>query len=1749
MANDNVIDELSLKIDASADSAIRNLSKMQSQLRNLARDIGRVSAATSSLTSLTKAFSTINSVNTNKLSTTVNELDRLSKINLKNLDGKTVNLDIKLSGADVKERMKYAMDDAAKGIDGSKISKALNDALGFKGETAAKIRKGINEAIATAGNGGDFERAFNNVVNTIDKHNGEIYLKQSAYDEFFATTEREYKELLDYFRSHPIKLTSEFDKKTFNESTSPWERKGFFNQKRGSEIQGRWEEVVGMFPTILSNYAALTDEEEQVATVLGTIREAMSGVTRESIGNVKGAEQQQNAWQHVMDSISNARQTIETQMQSGIDKSMRESANKVPLDINVDIDRIEKQIAEAVAKASKKKYELPIEFDLKPFETNFRTSINSIVSGVDVKNMGAFTESIQQTATAMASIGATDFNENGVTRLVNSLKRLAEVDTSKFNAETFGSMVSGISSVANIGDISTGINRLISALARLANAGDKAKATADSLPALGEAIKSVSGGLSSMGGLPAELNAFVSSIAQLANAGNKTGATAEQLRGLGEAVKAFISDLSNAPEVSNNVVQLATAMGQLAQSGGKAGTAAKGISRAISDSTKGSETAANRITAIKKIFTDLESVFKRVASTIKSHGSRIVSSFMSIRTAGINLNSATASIKNMIGAMIGFRGVQGLVNLGKQVLTLGANMTEIDHIVESVFGDMAQYVDAWSKEAISKFGIAEHSAKQYAGTMSSMFQASGVGYRDAGKMGMDLTELAGDLSAFYNIDTETAFNKIRSGMAGMVRPLRDLGIDLTAATLQEYAQAKGIQTKYNAMTQAEKVMLRYNYLMDNTRTQQGDFVRTQYSMANALRTLKANLAAVGTQLGIGFASALRHVVVWLNEMMKYINKAATAFATFMQTIFGKYKGGASGIAMDMSGAEEPTSNLEDAAGGVASGLEDADDAAKKLKKDLAVLPLDELNQLTKDKESSSSSNGSGGTGAGGALGDVADGLLDWGDLLENSEAGKLPEKISEWAKRCKEAFKKGDWKLLGEELASGINDGIKKVYDALDINKFKEKVDPFLTGFTQTFNSLIKNVDWDLLGKTVGEAINNIVYAVNRLLTEIDWVQIGKSFADFANGLVKKVNFTQIGKMFGQKFMVLWKTLYGFAQDFDWAEFGKKLGAGINGLNEAISWTTIAKALATSINGLFTSLKNFTKTVKWDEVAKNITDGINTFIKTFHWKENGEALGNFISDLCDTLITIIEETNWEDFGKGLAEMLSKIPWSKILKVVGEAIVKGLGGILDGLASTPAGSFASAFIKALIAFKIGSALLPFANSIIQAFTGKSVGTLLATGATSLMTTFAGKISAGFPMIATAVSTGFSSIVSGISTAVTAIGGALAAIGPTGWIIIGVIAGVAALTTFVVTHWDDIKKAAGKLKDGIVKAWESLKNFTKTTFDTIKTNVGNAWDAVKTKTTSIYDSVKTKVTDVWGKIETKATTVAGSVLSKVSTAWENVKNKTSDAFGTAKDKVVTAFGDIATKVKEVAPDAFKTISTNWKNIKSVTTTEFDAIGQKAKRVWGDVKTTVDTAITAISTKMSSAFETAASRFKSTLDSIGEKASKKFESIKGAVDSAFSSLKSTFGTKWSLDIANNKPHIPVPHFEKTGSFSLNPPSIPSYRFAGWWKKGGLFKGGSGSLIGVAEGGRDEAVLPLENNKAMATIGNAIANASDGNIGISKDDITDAVVMAMAMNPQSQEIIVNAVLKMENDEVLARHVERGRRQIDSRYNPVAQY
>lgn len=547
----------------------------------------------------------------------------------------------------------------------------------------------------------------------------------------------------------------------------------------------------------------------------------------------------------------------------------------------------------------------------------------------------------------------------------------------------------------------------------------------------------------------------------------------------------------------------------------------------------------------------------------------------------------------------------------------------------------------------------------------------------------------------------------------------DLGIDISAATMKEYALAQGIEKSYSAMTQGEKMMLRYKYLMEQTSMQQGDFSRTSLSLANSLRILRAYASEVATQIGAGLGAAIRHVVVWLNGLMKHVLKAAQAFAIFMQTIFGKYKGGASGVNLDgaLLDADDSMSDLADSAGDATSGIGDADDAAKKLKKDLAVLPFDELNQLAKDQEQASS--GKGGTGGGGVggigdIGDFGEGLF--GDAIDGIE-GKLSELqsfVDQWAQKIKKAFEAKDWEGLGKAIAWGLNKGIDALYKVLDPVKAKKKIDPFITAFVKTVNSLVGAIKWNTLGRAIGRGVNILVDAMNGLInpkTGIDFVQIGKSFASGLNGIVDEVNFKALGNLIGNKFMITWNTLAGFAKNFDWKGIGQALGKTINGINDAIEWSTVTDALATSLNGAFDALKEFTKTVEWRNVATNIANGINKAVKEFKWSENGKALNDFLTNLVNALVTVAEKTDWYKLGKGIGDFLSQIKWGEILTKAAKAFIIAFTGLLEGFANTPAGAFVTALGSALAVVKVAGAIDKFTSNIATTLTGQeSVGVI-------------------------------------------------------------------------------------------------------------------------------------------------------------------------------------------------------------------------------------------------------------------------------------------------------------------------------------------------------------------------------------------------------------------------------------------------------
>ena len=257
-----------------------------------------------------------------------------------------------------------------------------------------------------------------------------------------------------------------------------------------------------------------------------------------------------------------------------------------------------------------------------------------------------------------------------------------------------------------------------------------------------------------------------------------------------------------------------------------------------------------------------------------------------LASLGAQLDAVEQSAKKAQDPFVKLAKAIGLVTLAKksfEVIQTGINyasdLAEVQNVVDVTFGSSAAVIDSWSKECINAYGLNEVSAKRYAGTMGAMLKSSGLAGDAIVSMSQNMVGLAGDMASFYNLDIETAFEKIRSGISGETEPLKQLGINMSVANLEAYALAQGIETSYNSMTQAEQVMLRYNYLMSVTADAQGDFARTSGTWANQTRLLSENWKRFTGVLAEQLLPALTSVVSGFNRLLTLLtNNADTVSA-------------------------------------------------------------------------------------------------------------------------------------------------------------------------------------------------------------------------------------------------------------------------------------------------------------------------------------------------------------------------------------------------------------------------------------------------------------------------------------------------------------------------------------------------------------------------------------------------------------------------------------------------------------------------------------------------------------------------------------------------------------------------------------------------------------------------------------------------------------------------------------------------------
>lgn len=189
---------------------------------------------------------------------------------------------------------------------------------------------------------------------------------------------------------------------------------------------------------------------------------------------------------------------------------------------------------------------------------------------------------------------------------------------------------------------------------------------------------------------------------------------------------------------------------------------------------------------------------------------------------------------------------------------------------EVVFGKNADEVKAWSTTTLGSFGLAQGTALDMAATYGDMGTAMGLNIDKASEMSMSITGLAGDMASFKNMKPEEVHTALTGIYTGETEALKSLGIVMTETNLAEYAKQQGIKKSIKDMTQAEKVQLRYNYVMDASSNSIGDFARTQDSAANQMRIAQESLK----ELAAGIGTILLPTVV---KILQFVNKWIAKF--------------------------------------------------------------------------------------------------------------------------------------------------------------------------------------------------------------------------------------------------------------------------------------------------------------------------------------------------------------------------------------------------------------------------------------------------------------------------------------------------------------------------------------------------------------------------------------------------------------------------------------------------------------------------------------------------------------------------------------------------------------------------------------------------------------------------------------------------------------------------------------------------------
>lgn len=536
-------------------------------------------------------------------------------------------------------------------------------------------------------------------------------------------------------------------------------------------------------------------------------------------------------------------------------------------------------------------------------------------------------------------------------------KKLAALKSSISGSTTALSKVAaGISQIKNAvnnmntGDFANKINRISSSLGNLKDQTDSLKISAS----IGNQLAAINQAITNLPDTPGEkLRNLASGLQPLSELGRSN-------------MTSFINQLKKLPEVIQELEKADIDK----------------FTQQMKDLASAMKPFADEMNKVSSGFSAFPSRIQRLITSTEQYNG-------TVRRATTSTNAWSSALKAISFAAI-YRAAAKLLGIA---IAKSSQYTEDLNLFTVSMGKYAEEAYNYAQKVSDVMGIDPAEWMRNQGVFNTIITGFGVAGDKAAFMSKNLTQLGYDLASFYNIDFESAMQKVQSGISGELEPLRRLGYDLSVARLEQERLNLGIDKSVSSMTQAEKSQLRYYAMMTQVTQVQGDMARTLENPANMLRVLRAELEQAARAVGNIFIPILTKVLPIAIAVASALQEIIAAIAAlFGVTVKSPKWGDAIGSASAGSGA-------------IADNMDSAAGSAKELKRYLA--GFDELNVLPDQNQ------GGSGSGAGVGGGDLGLDLPGY-DFLKNA----VTTQIDEWKKKL-------------EPLVSFVKDNLKEILELI----------------------------------------------------------------------------------------------------------------------------------------------------------------------------------------------------------------------------------------------------------------------------------------------------------------------------------------------------------------------------------------------------------------------------------------------------------------------------------------------------------------------------------------------------------------------------------------------------------------------------------------------------------------------------------------------------------------------------------------------